>query len=337
MLKSLMSRKSKPKKMKKIIFIILIFQSNLTFSQSKKVQIEQFKVSIDSLKNVLENEKNVNLKRVQELNVVILNFENQIIALKSEVKDAINNLNQKQLENTKLKNNLNLNLAEISGLKSTLENERNSNLKNVEGLNVAIVNFENQIGSLKSEVKDAVNNLNQKQLENNQLKVDLNLNLAEISNLKIQSLKKGDSLNSISNELKKIKTTTQSTNSNILFNKKLIPQEIDLDGNPDPEVKYTNIMNNKEIATDDYNGNIRMKINNKIIILIMQKNSTKLKRVFSNSEYIVTFFDILYGECLEGAEEVKGKLRIESKTQYNIINFIGWDNYFSSKKCQDTY
>jgi hypothetical protein len=327
--------------MKKILFIILILQSNLTFSQSKKAQIEQFKVSVDSLKNVLENERNVNLKKVQELNVANVNFENQIGSLKTEVKEATNNLNQKQLEIDQLKNNLNLNLAEIIGLKSTLENERNSNLKKVQGLNVAIVNFENQISLLKSEIKDAVNNLNQKQLENAQLKADINLNLAEITNLKIQSLNTRDSLNIISNELKKNKTTTQSINSNISENKKLIPQEIENDGIP--VLEY--IMNNRIIVLDSFSETdkegdqfIRMKINNETIRLKMQKtNFAKFKRVFSNSKYIVTFFDILYGECTgEGTQAVTGKLRIESKTEFNIVNFKGSDAYFSSKKCQET-
>jgi predicted nucleic acid-binding Zn-ribbon protein len=327
--------------MKKILFVVLILQSNLTFSQSKKAQIEQFKVSVDSLKNVLENERNVNLKKVQELNAANVNFENQISLLKTEVKEATNNLNQKQLEIDQLKNNLNLNLAEINSLKSTLENERNSNLKKVQGLNVAIVNFENQISLLKSEIKDAVNNLNQKQLENAQLKSDLNLYLTEITTLKIQSLNKSDSLNIISNELKKIKTTTQSTNSNISENKKLIPQEIENDGIP--VLEY--IMNNRIIVLDSFSETdkegdqfIRMKINNETIRLKMQKtNFTKFKRVFSNSKYIVTFFDILYGECTgEGTQAVTGKLRIESKTEFNIVNFKGSDAYFSSKKCQET-
>jgi len=230
---------------------------------------------------------------------------------------------------------LNLNLAEISGLKSTLENERNSNLKKVQELNDAIVNFENQISLLKSEVKEAINNLNQKQLENTQLKADLNLYLTEIITLKIQFLNKGDSLNIISNELKKIKTTTQSTNSNISVNKNLIPQEIE---NYDkPAFKY--IMNNKTIVLDgdSETKTIRMKINNRIILLKMQeKNFTKFERVFSNSEYIVTFFDILYGECTgEGNQAVTGKLRIESKTEFNIINFNGYDGFFSSKKCKE--
>jgi regulator of replication initiation timing len=325
--------------MKKIIFIILILHSNLTFSQSKKAQIEQFKVSVDSLKNVLEYERNVNLKKVQELYTVIVNFENQITLLKTEVKDTLNNLNQKQLENNQFKNNLNLNSTEISSLKSTLENEKTSNFKKVQGLNVAIVNFENQISLLKSEVKDATDNQNQKQLENAQLKEDLNLNLAEITDLKIQSLNKEDSIKIITNELKKIKTTTQITNSNISINKNLIPQEVEYDGKP--EFRYS--MNDEIIVLDDYKETdpkgkyIRMKIKNKIMLLKMQeKNFTKFKRVFSNSEYTVTFFDILYGQCTgEGGQEVIGKLRIESKTEFNIVNFEGFDGFFSSKKCKE--
>ena len=83
--------------MKKIFFIILIFQTNLTFSQSKKEQIELLKGNVDSLKTVLENERNSNLNKVQDLNSTIENFENQISSLKSEVKEATYNLNQKNI------------------------------------------------------------------------------------------------------------------------------------------------------------------------------------------------------------------------------------------------
>jgi outer membrane murein-binding lipoprotein Lpp len=92
--------------MKNIFFIILIIQTNLTFSQSKKEQIELLIGNIDSLKTVLENERNSNFKKVKELNSAIENFENQISSLKSEVKDAKYNLNQKKLENNQLKNEL---------------------------------------------------------------------------------------------------------------------------------------------------------------------------------------------------------------------------------------
>ena len=92
--------------MKKIFFIILIFQTNLTFSQSKKEQIELLIGNIDSLKTVLENERNSNLNKVQDLNSTIENFENQISSLKSEVKEATYNLNQKNIENNQLKSEL---------------------------------------------------------------------------------------------------------------------------------------------------------------------------------------------------------------------------------------
>ena len=62
--------------MKKIIFIILIFQTNLIFSQSKKEEIMLLKVSVDSLKIVLENDRNSNFKKVQELNSAIENLKN---------------------------------------------------------------------------------------------------------------------------------------------------------------------------------------------------------------------------------------------------------------------
>jgi hypothetical protein len=90
--------------MKKIFFLIIIIQTNLTFSQSKKEQIKILTESVDSLKNLLENERNFNFKKAQELNSVIENFENQISSLKSEIKDAKHNLNQKTVENNQLKN-----------------------------------------------------------------------------------------------------------------------------------------------------------------------------------------------------------------------------------------
>ncbi len=141
--------------MKKILFIILFFQTNLTYAQSKKEQIELLKVNVDSLKVVLKNERNSNFIKVQELNSAIGNFENQISLLKSEVKDVLYKLN------------------------------------------------------------DVFYILNQNKLENTQLKNDLNLNLTEISSLKIKLKNQNDSLKILINELHKIKTATQNTNSSI--------------------------------------------------------------------------------------------------------------------------
>ena len=132
---------------------------------------------------------------------------------------------------------------------------------------------------------------------------------------------------------------SQSTTTNLNLNKKLMPQEIEYDGKP--ELEYT--INNKIIVLDSYSETdsegkyIKMKLNNKERILKMQKNnSSKAKRIYSNNEYTVTIYDIIYGACAgEGAQNVTGKILIESKTEKNIINFKGSDALYSSKKCQE--
>ena len=132
---------------------------------------------------------------------------------------------------------------------------------------------------------------------------------------------------------------SQSTKTNLNLNKKLMPQEIEYDGKP--ELEYT--INNKIIVLDSYSETdsegkyIKMKLNNKERILKMQKNnSSKAKRIYSNNEYTVTIYDIIYGACAgEGAQNVTGKILIESKTEKNIINFKGSDALYSSKKCQE--
>ena len=124
------------------------------------------------------------------------------------------------------------------------------------------------------------------------------------------------------------------------LNEKLIPQEIEYDDKPEMEYR----MNNKVIVLNDYSKTdrtgqyIRMKINDKIIQLKVQEKNFKIyRRVYSNSEYTVTFFDIFYGECRgEGTQEVTGKLIIESKAEFNIVDFEGADWQFSSKECKET-
>lgn len=133
--------------MKKIIFIILIFQTNLIFSQSKKEEIMLLKVSVDSLKIALENDRNSNFKKVQELNSAIENLKNQISSLESEVKDATYNLNQKELENMQLKNSLNQNLTEISSLKIKLINKNDS-----------LIIISNELHKIKTETQNTHSN-----------------------------------------------------------------------------------------------------------------------------------------------------------------------------------
>ena len=106
----------------------------------------------------------------------------------------------------------------VDSLKSILEKERNLNIKNLQKQNLAIENLENVNESIKLEVKDCLNKLNKKELENAQLINDVNLNLTEISSLKMQLIKNKDSLNNISNELNKLKTLTLKPQANITEN-----------------------------------------------------------------------------------------------------------------------
>jgi hypothetical protein len=128
------------------------------------------------------------------------------------------------------------------------------------------------------------------------------------------------------------------TTTNLRLNKKLIPQEIEYDGKP--ELSY--MVNDKIIALDYYSETdndgsyIRMKISNREVLLKMQKNkSSKTKRIYSNNEYMVVFYDIIYGSCAgEGSQNLIGKILIQSKLEQNTINFKGADALYSSKKCQ---
>lgn len=132
---------------------------------------------------------------------------------------------------------------------------------------------------------------------------------------------------------------SQSPVVNLKSNKVLVPQEIELDGKPWLSYSY----NSKTIALDYFNEKdskgtyLRMKLQGKEVYLKMDKQKlVKTKRVFSNENYTVTFYEIIYGDCAgEGSQYISGKLLIQTKTDQNILNFKGSDSFFSSKKCQE--
>ncbi|WP_129020484.1 hypothetical protein [Edaphocola flava] len=116
------------------------------------------------------------------------------------------------------------------------------------------------------------------------------------------------------------------------INKALVPQTISYDGMPELEYKVSN----KLVALDDESGNIRMKIKGREYTLKLEQGSTSIKRVYSNSYYRVTFFNIAFGKCSgEGGQYITGKLKIETTTEENTVAFNGFDALFSSKKCKD--
>ena len=123
------------------------------------------------------------------------------------------------------------------------------------------------------------------------------------------------------------------------INSSLIPQPVEYYEKTDWEYEYKG----EVIALDDYNENdpngtyIEMKFQGKKASLKLQKQSTtKTKRVFSNNNYIVTFYDIIFGECAgEGTQTISGKLLIQTRTEQNTVKFTGRDILYSSKKCKE--
>ena len=125
---------------KKIIILILfVFQMKLSFAQSKKEQIEILKMRTDSLTNILDNERKINISKVQGLYSSIEINKNQIDSLYSELKRAkernknqvdslytelkrTNNiLNQQEQDNIQLKDKVNKFSNEINNLKFQLK------------------------------------------------------------------------------------------------------------------------------------------------------------------------------------------------------------------------
>lgn len=119
----------------------------------------------------------------------------------------------------------------------------------------------------------------------------------------------------------------------------LTPQEVDYDGKP--SLQY--MIMDKIVALDYYDENdpnasfIRMKFSgNEVILKFQERKSTKFRRVFSNEEYSVIFYDLTYGDCAgEGTQYIDGKILIKSYEEQKTVDFTGSDAYYSSKECQE--
>ena len=156
----------------------------------------------------------------------------------------------------------------------------------------------------------------------------------KLSGNEVKAISKSQDDQTNNHELSQVNQT-----NNLETNKTLLPQSIDYDGMP--ALEYT--INNEIIALDSYDENdsegsyIRMKLNDKEVILKMQKqHSSKARRVYSNSDYVVTFDGIIYGKCAgEGAQYLTGKLLIQTSSDQNTITFKGYDMLYSSKECQE--
>jgi uncharacterized protein (TIGR02145 family) len=85
-------------KIKIIIFIFLLFKIQSISAQSKKEQIRTLNAKIDSLNNLLDNERVTNITKQQELNSLI-KFKNlKIDSLYIQIKESLNKVNANSIE-----------------------------------------------------------------------------------------------------------------------------------------------------------------------------------------------------------------------------------------------
>lgn len=160
--------------MRKIFILLFILCNIKSFSQNRKEQIEILNGNLDSLKIILDLERNSNLKNIK---------------LKS---DSINELS-----------------FNLDSLRVLFENERNINLKKTQDFNLKVASLNSQIATLDSSERILMDSLNRAQIEIKKLYQSLNLNLIEIANLKQCLNNKNDSLIIIKNELKNNESLNQ--------------------------------------------------------------------------------------------------------------------------------
>lgn len=224
----------------------------------------------------------------------------------------------------------------VDSFRLALSNETQVKLKNETRDSLEISDLGRQNKELKT-VNDNFS-LQNSALQEKYDEVLLKLETAQ-ENLSIAS----DTISEMRKKIKMEKTRHEEAQvnqtNNLETNKTLLPQSIDYDGMP--ILEYT--INNEIIALDSYDENdsegsyIRMKLNDMEVILKMQKQySSKARRVYSNSDYVVTFDGIIYGKCAgEGAQYLTGKLLIQTSSDQNSITFKGSDALYSSKECQE--
>ena len=257
----------------------------------------------------------------------------QIIILKNTV-DSFRLALSNEINLSK-KNRITLN-SRVDSFRLALSSEKESKLMGEKRDSLKIYSLERQYKELKT-VNDNLSHENSA-LQEKYDELLLKLETAQ-ENLSVAS----DTISKMRKKIKMEKTRSEEARvnqtNNLETNKTLLPQSIDYDGMP--ALEYT--INNEIIALDFYDENhsegsyIRMKLKDKEVILKMQKQySSKARRIYSNSDYVVTFDEITYGKCAgEGAQYLTGKLLIQTSSDQNSITFKGSDALYSSKECQE--
>ena len=114
--------------MKVFLFLSSFLLAGVTFSQSKKEQIEQLTIRVDSLKSVLSNERNTNAQKVSslensvtQLNQKITGFETQIASLNTQVSKLSADLQTSKTETASKQQEISNFQAQLKAKKDSLE------------------------------------------------------------------------------------------------------------------------------------------------------------------------------------------------------------------------
>jgi chromosome segregation ATPase len=112
--------------MKIFCFLSIFFLTGLSFSQSKKEQIEQLTNRVDSLNQVLSSERSASSQKVSEFNAIISSLESKISSLNATISNLNLELQTSQTETSSKQTELNSKQQEITNLETQVKQKTDS-------------------------------------------------------------------------------------------------------------------------------------------------------------------------------------------------------------------
>jgi len=112
--------------MKIFYFLSIFFLTGLSFSQSKKEQIEQLINRVDSLNQVLSTERSASSQKVSEFNATISNLESKISTLNATISNLNLELQTSKADASSKQTELNSKQQEITNLQAQVKQKTDS-------------------------------------------------------------------------------------------------------------------------------------------------------------------------------------------------------------------
>jgi uncharacterized protein (TIGR02145 family) len=112
--------------MKIYCFLSIAFLTGISFSQSKKEQIEQLTNRVDSLNQVLSSERSTSSQKVSEFNATIGNLESKISSLNATISNLNLELQSSKTDASSKQTELNSKQQEITNLQTQVKQKTDS-------------------------------------------------------------------------------------------------------------------------------------------------------------------------------------------------------------------